>query len=300
MSSLEDVPQSKKRRRRSWLSPVWLVPIISAVLVGWIVWDRIIEAGPTIQITFREGQGVSAKKTDLRYHGVKMGEVSKIELSKDLSRVVVSVELERTAADLAKKGSQFWIVRPEVSATGIKGLGTLISGAYIAAMPGRGADEHRFTGLDEPPPIAADQRGLQLYLTSPREKSVQEGTPIFYKGVQVGAAAETVLSDDARQVRTRIVIERAYKPLVRQGSKFWNVGGIDFKWSLFHGLEVQAKSAGTLIEGGVAFATPDPPGSEAKDGQSFPLNAQAQDDWKKWSPAIKLGAQRPQVEEEAP
>lgn len=298
MSGLQDVPQSKRRRHRPWSSAVWLVPIISALLVGWIVWDKIIEAGPTIQISFREGQGVTAKKTDLRYRGVKLGEVSKIELSGDLKHVLVSVELERTASRLATKGSQFWIVRPEISATGIRGLGTLISGAYIAAMPGKGDKETNFVGLETPPAVSAEQRGLQLYLTSPRKKAVQEGTPIFYKGVQVGAAAESVLADDARSVRTRVVIERAYRPLVRQGSKFWNVGGIDFKFSLLHGAEISAKSAGTLIQGGVAFASPDPPGAEAKDGQVYPLQDKAQDAWTKWSPAIKLGDQRPAQENE--
>ena len=53
-------------------------------------------------------------------------------------------------------GTRFWVVRPRVGASGVSGLGTLLSGAYIGLDPGQGERTHRVHG---PRGAAADRLG---------------------------------------------------------------------------------------------------------------------------------------------
>ena len=79
--------------------------------------------------------------------------------------------------------------------------------------------------------------------------------------------------------------------LVRVGSRFWLVGGVDVNLGLFRGLEVNVGSLRTLVAGGIAFATPDDPGSPpVKDGTLFLLHEKPQIEWLDWLPRIPVPA----------
>jgi paraquat-inducible protein B len=296
--SEEAPPRSARARRRWWLDPLWLVPLAAAASVGWVVAGRLGDEGPTIEITFARADGIAAGKSELRFRGVTLGAVRRVRLHDDLKHVVVEVALERSAEALARDGAKFWVVRPRLSAGGVRGLSTVVSGSYVAALPGHGAERLSFKGLSDPPAIVADQKGLELVVTSERKLALTPGAPVFYRGVKVGAAAETELSKDARRVRTRVTIEAPYRGLVRMNSRFWDAGGIKFDFGLLSGAHISAKSLSTLIEGGLAFATPDEPGAPAPEGQEFPLNDKADDAWLKWSPALKVGPQAPGAEDD--
>lgn len=291
-------PRSAKRRRPSWLSAIWLVPLLAAGGVGVVVERKMSQTGPEIEISLRDGQGLEAGRTDLLYKGVTMGTVDEVELSDDGKRIVAKVKLKRSASSLAREGAQFWLVRPRVSAGGVSALGAIVTGPYLEGTPGRGESRDSFEALDQPPALAGERRGLSILLTMPRLRSLEPGTPLYYRGVQVGSVAEVKLSEDAKSVQARAVVDRSYKGLVRTGSKFWSAGGLDVKAGLFKGLEISAKSLTTLVAGGVAFATPDPPGPQASEGQSFPLEEDAKKEWLQWAPAIKMPKRPPQLSSE--
>ncbi|RAA34917.1 MlaD family protein, partial [Burkholderia multivorans] len=143
--------------KSGWLpSLVWLVPLIG---IGLVV-RSVRERGPEITISFHSAEGLEPGKTQVKYKDVEIGMVKTIKLSKDLSRVLVEVQLKKEAEDFAVKDSRFWIVRPRVGATGVSGLGTLLSGAYIGVDAGRSQDvQTDFTGLEKPPAVTADQKG---------------------------------------------------------------------------------------------------------------------------------------------
>ncbi|MDI9679294.1 MlaD family protein, partial [Burkholderia cenocepacia] len=118
--------------KSGWLpSLVWLVPLIAALIGIGLVIKSVRERGPEITISFHSAEGLEPGKTQVKYKDVEIGMVKTIKLSKDLSRVLVQVQLKKEAEDFAVQGSRFWIVRPRVGATGVSGLGTLLSGAYI-------------------------------------------------------------------------------------------------------------------------------------------------------------------------
>ena len=64
---------------------------------------------------------------------------------------MVQARLRRSAASIARDGSVFWIVRPEVGPASISGLRTVFAGPYIQALPGTGPPKTEFVGLDRPP-----------------------------------------------------------------------------------------------------------------------------------------------------
>ena len=99
------VPEARVRRRRWAFSVVWVVPVVAAAVAGYLVYDRMAQAGPTITIAFADGMGVKAGQTEIRYRGVPIGDVREIDLSHDRSRVIVNARLRQSAASIASEGS---------------------------------------------------------------------------------------------------------------------------------------------------------------------------------------------------
>jgi paraquat-inducible protein B len=261
--------------------------VVSAVAAGWLVYASIREAGPVITITFTDGSGLQANQTVLKYHGIRVGEVRSVQLSKDMQQVVVSVRLQRTAAGLAREGSQFWVVRPEVSSGGLHGLETIVSGPYIQARPGDGKPLKRFRGADKAPVNTNLAGKFEVVVTTPQIKTLSVGSPVYYRGVEVGAVSYFVLSDDARLIHIHLLIETNFAPLIHPGTKFWNAGGISVRLK-FIGINLSAENLKSLIIGGIAFATPEVLESPASSGTTFELYEKPDNDWLKWSPAIAI------------
>src|SRR5262245_3025799 len=116
----DTLPAARVEPRKRWrLTAIWVVPVVAAIVGGYLVISRLQEFGPTISIQFKDGTGVKPGQTEIRYRGVPVGEVATVELSKDEQHVVVKARLRRSASSLARDGAMFWIVRPEV------GIGTI-------------------------------------------------------------------------------------------------------------------------------------------------------------------------------
>lgn len=275
-------------RRRRWRIPfVWIVPLIAALIAGTLVYNRLQEFGPTIAISFRDASGVKPDQTEIRYRGVPVGQVTTIELSEDQSRVVVTAQLRRTAAGLAREGSLFWVVRPEVGFGTVRGLSTVLTGSYIQAIPGHGKGRRDFTGLESASPTLG-QPGLNLILSARQLSSVRVGSPVAYRGIEVGSVTGAALSRDATSAQLEVFIEQRYARLVRMGSRFWLVNGVDVNFGLFRGLQINVESLRTLVGGGIAFATPDDSSGNVKDGTLFLLHERPQPEWLDWHPKISL------------
>ena len=137
-------PATPRITRAPSLPLVWIVPLLALAVGGWMVFREFKNRGPEIAIEFAQGSGMEPRKTTLEYQGVTVGVVTRVELKEDLSGVRVDVRLTKNAAALAREGSQFWVVRPEIGLSGIRGLDTLFSGARITVKPGRGAPASAF------------------------------------------------------------------------------------------------------------------------------------------------------------
>ena len=277
----------KARMEKSLLSRfLWLIPLGAALLCAWYVCRDVLFAGPTITIYFQNVEGLQEENSLVQYRGEKIGEVETLKLTQDRQLVAVKARLNSDAAEIARQGSVFWIVRPELKPGSVSGLGTLVSGNYINVQPGDGVRTNTFNGVEKEPiePIKA----LDILVLVPKLGSLQPRSPVFYREVQVGEVLACRLSDDAREVIIHARIDDEYAPLVRLNSKFWNAGGIHIHVGLFSGASISAYSAQTLISGGIAFATPPDYQAAATNGAEFILNEKSEDEWEKWSPSIPL------------
>ena len=99
------------------------------------------------------------------------------------------------------------------------------------------------------------------------------------------------MAKNAQEVFIYVNIEEQYRDLIHDNTRFWNVSGIGLDFSLFGGAKVRTDSLESLLEGGIALATPDNEamGELAKEGAQFSLQSEALDEWKTWKPSIEIG-----------
>jgi paraquat-inducible protein B len=282
---VSEAPRSLSRRRPPWLAAIWLVPLLAAIGAAALLKSHLYGRGPVISVVFEDAEGLQPGKSDLVYKGATLGLVRATALTED-GLVVAEVQLEPSAEAFAREGARFWIVRPRFSGGQVSGLGTLVSGAYIAGMPGQGGPRTRFEALPAPPVTGAG--GLEIVLISDKAGALSAGTPVLYRGVRVGAVARVALARDARSVVAEAVVERRYAVLVRKGSRFFRAGGIEMRFGPLRGAEVSAESLSAAVTGGVAFATPDPPGPRAVEGQGFMLAEKPEPAWLLWAPSLPV------------
>lgn len=276
--------ESVQTRKSRWPSPIWLVPLLSVLLVGWLLYHQFMASSQGIVIVFDNGEGLKTG-VPIKFRGVSVGSVDALRLTDDLKHVKVHASLNQDAEKLARKNSRFWIVEPEIGVAGARNLETLVSGKYIAVEAGEGDPATEFQGL-EAPPEQQPESGLRITLVAASQGSLKQGRKVFYRGLPVGTIGNSVLAKDARHVEIQVVIEPRYAKLVRRNSEFWNSSGLDINFGLFSGAEIQASSVENLLQGGVSFATPDKAGNLAGPGTRFALHAKADDDWKEWAPVL--------------
>ncbi len=275
MTDLDDeIPAGHVRRPR--FSIVWIIPIVAALIAAYLGYRTITERGPLLTLTFSTADGLSAGQTELEYKSLPLGTVESLALSKDHRNIIVKVRMTSVGAPFMTSSARFWVIRPNFSASGISGLGTLVSGSYIAVDPGLsgGASQDKFVGLEEPPGVRSDEPGSTFVLKADNIGSLGSGSPVSYRDVDVGEVLGYSIGNGVGPVTINIFVRAPYDQLVRLQSHFWNSSGISagLKNGKFH-IEVQSLQA--AISGGVTFDLPpeainSPP---SPDNSTFPLYA---------------------------
>jgi len=286
-------------RGRSW---AWLLPLAAAAFAGFLGLEAWVGRGELITVTAREGHGIKASDT-LRYRGIQVGSIEGAHLAEDLSSVVLTVRLAPRAEAIARAQSRFWLVRPELSLSGVQGLETIVGARYLAVLPGPADGEHRdaFVALEQPPiSEAIDPGGLRLTLAAPSRFHLAPGAPLSYRQIQIGTVLAVALAGDARSVEIEAYVRSDYVHLVRRDSRFWEVGGLELGLDFSQGFRLEVGSLRSLVVGGIAMATPDQPGPPVEDGERFALYGEPQAEWLEWSPSLPVGSAPPRGGPAAP
>jgi paraquat-inducible protein B len=245
--------------------------------------------GTEITIEFADGSGLEPGKTKLEYKGIAVGEIKEVRLAPELDHVIVRLQLARDAESIARTGSEFWVVQPEINFAGVSGLDTLLSGAHLNVRLGHGRPTTQFRGLDAAPAPRKVDEGRAFILQTERIGGLRVHAPVLYRDVKVGEVETIRLADDATGVWIRIRVQNPYIDLVHTTTRFWNAGGSPLQISLFGG-GTQKRSLQSIITGAIGFATPEEPAATAAAGTHFTLFDQADDAWLKWSPHIPIQA----------
>ncbi len=273
--ALPPLPEPRLSRKRDWLpSLIWLIPIVAAVVGLTLVVKILVERGPSITITFRTAEGLEAGKTKVKYKDVDIGLVQTITLSKDRSHVLANVQLSKEAESFTAADTRFWVVRPRVAASGVSGLGTLLSGAYIGADAGASKDKKdEFTGLEVQPIVTIDASGKQYMLHAADIGSLDIGSPVYFRRIKVGQLAAFDLDADGKGVTLRIFIDSPYDKFIGVNTRFWHASGFDMQINA-SGFKLRTQSLATVVLGGIAFQSPDDElGMTAKENTTFNLAA---------------------------
>jgi paraquat-inducible protein B len=253
LAQLPEAQPAAPRRHRPAL--VWLIPLIAALLGGWIALQSWLAKGPTISVAFRTADGIEPGKTLIRYKNVNVGSVTRVSFTKD-GGVLVSAALTHDATQFLREDSQFWVVRPRVSAGGVSGLSTLFSGAYISFSAGRSDQSRReFRGLEIPPVDTEGLPGHEYVLHAHDAGSLQVGSPVLFRRVKAGEVIAYRVEPDGSGVTLRIFIDSPYERFVTTAVRFWHASGIDLTLDTA-GLKLQTQSAVAVLEGGLAFEAP--------------------------------------------
>ena len=254
--------------------------------------DDATQKGSVITIKVDRADGLRTG-TPIRFKGLDVGKIEDVDLSDDLQSVLLTARITEVPERIARVGSQFWVVKPELGLIKTSNLETLVTGQYIEVQPAPKnlGPQNNFVALVAAPETVKQEAGLSLVLSSARRGSLKAGVPVTYREITVGKVTGYELGQTADRVLIHILIEPKYAPLVRSGTRFWNTSGFDFDVGLFKGATVRTESLETMIQGGVAFATPDGErmGNPAQPEQTFALFDKFEEEWLTWAPKISLG-----------
>ncbi|MGP9800376.1 intermembrane transport protein PqiB [Rheinheimera sp. NSM] len=260
------------RRIRQW-SPIWVVPI-AAVLIGlWMLYNHYQQQGAMLTLLTANAEGIVAGKTQIKSRSVDVGQVISVELSDDLTQVIIKARMKPAITPLLNTDSQFWVVKPQIGRGGVTGLNTLLSGVYIELQPGDSAQQQLEHALLDAPPIApADAPGVRIMLSTADSGGLAAGDPVLYRGYEVGTVELSEFDLSSRRTQYQLYIREPFDVLISENVRFWRSSGFSFDISA-EGLQVDVGSATTLLSGGVSFDLMQgwPAGNAVKDGTEFQL-----------------------------
>jgi len=249
-------PTNARVKNRRKISPFWLLPFIALLIAGWLIWTNYQERGTTITIDFATAEGIVPGRTPVRYQGVEVGLVQGISMTDDLRTIKIKASIKSDMRDALREDTQFWLVTPKASLAGVSGLDALVGGNYIGMMPGKGEPRDRFVALDTQPKYRANTGEMLIHLHAPDLGSLNSGSPVYFRKIPVGRVYDYSINSGNRGVTIDVLIERRFTNLIKKDSRFWNVSGMKADVGL-SGAKVQLESLAALVNGAIAFDSPD-------------------------------------------
>jgi paraquat-inducible protein B len=258
------------------ISPIWIIPVLVLIVAASFAYRAIQDRGVKIVVLFESAEGLTAGKSKFKYRDVEIGTVDAIEF-RTIDQIEVHLSVSGGAVKYISDDTQWWVVRPRISGSGLSGLDTILSGGYVTFEPGTttGKKKREFVGLEEPPIPSRDRPGIQLVLVTDTLRGIHRGASIFFRDIDVGDVLHHALATDGLTIEISILVEAEYAKRVTSASRFWDAGGIDVSVGP-GGLDVKTESIGALLAGGIAFDSPGG-GDAAKAGDRFWLHSSRTD-----------------------
>jgi len=248
--------EAKVQKVKNW-SPVWIFPIVTALIGAWILFYHYSHQGPVVTRITTNAEGIEGGKTTIKSRSVDVGVVESATLTDDLTHVEITARLNAGMEKLLHGDSVFWVVKPQVGREGISGLGTLLSGAYIELQPGKkGAQPEQYQLLDSPPLAPPDAKGIRVILDSKKAGQLSPGDPVLFRGYRVGSVETSTFDTQKRTISYQLFINAPNDRLVTGNVRFWKDSGIAVDLTSA-GMRVEMGSLSTLFGGGVSFDVPE-------------------------------------------
>ena len=223
----------------------------------------------------------------IRYLGINIGQIQSLNLITAKNEVQAKAVLYPEYVDtFARSGTRFSVITPQISAAGVEHLDTIFQ-PYINVEPGRGTARRDFEIQET---TISDSRyidGLSIVVEVPEAGSLDIGTPVLFRGLEVGTVTGLTLGSMSDRVMVKLRISKRYQYLVRNNSVFWLSSGYNLDFGLIGGV-VKTGTFNQFIRGGISFATPPgtPLAPKAQDGKHFLLLESEPKEWREWGTAL--------------
>jgi paraquat-inducible protein B len=240
----------------SRLSTVWIIPLLALVIALSVAWKSYDDRGPLIAIEFENGAGIAKAETELRYRDIAVGVVEDVKFSEGLETVIALVRLKKDVAPYVDGEAEFWVVHPELSARGVTGLDTVLSGVYIEGSWDNdiGGPQEDFFGLSRPPLSRLGKEGLEITLRTTPGGTITDDSSISFRGIEVGRVGAATISEQGNFATAKAIIYHPHSRLISPSTRFWDTSGFTFSVGP-SGAEIDFSSVATLIGGGLTFDT---------------------------------------------
>ena len=248
----DDIVEVKIKKKELSLI-VWLVPLIAAIIGGWMIYKYYSKLGSKIYITFKNSGGLEPKQSFIKFRDVKVGVIEKVEILKGSDGVMVVARMNKDVEPFLNETTKFWLVKPEISIGKIRGLDALVSGTYIQMYAKLGKETKRyFKGLEEPPTSLFEKNGKTFKLVSQKSYGLTQGSPVYYKQIKVGRVEKVIITHG--RVLVYIFVKEPYYKNINSSTRFWNIQNVDISLEGM-GLNIELNPLVQVILGGIEFDT---------------------------------------------
>lgn len=189
----------------------------------------------------------------IRYLGIDIGQIQTLDLITARNEVQAKAVLCGICQTFARGGTRFSVVTPQISAAGVEHLDTILS--RISTSNQAGAILAATLNYKRPPLLIRVTDGLSIIVEAPEAGSLGIGTPVLFRGLEVGTVTGMTLGTLSDRVMIAMRISKRYQHLVRNNSVFWLASGYSLDFGLTGGV-VKTGTFNQFIRGGIAFATP--------------------------------------------
>jgi paraquat-inducible protein B len=214
-------PEFESNRTFNLVTSIWIVPLIALLITGWMVYQHFSQLGSEIRINFPSSDGLIPGESVIKFRDVSVGKIVRIELQEGGDGVTVVARMNKEAEPHLNKSTHFWIVSPQVDYSGVRGLDTLLHGAYITMYALRkGKLVTEFTGSDKP--YRDQDEGSYFHLQSRKVGNVHVGAAVYYHNLRAGNIDKVDLGSDKRSTEITVFIQKKFVNLINVTTKFWH------------------------------------------------------------------------------
>lgn len=196
-----------------------------------------------------------SKGMDIKYMGLTIGQIESLELQNAKRQIKATAYINsQYYAIVAKEGSRFSAISPEISTSGIKNIDAVLQN-YINVDVGNGNRKTLFNLSDTDTSHTMYANGFPVIVETSDARGIEVDAPVLYRGMQVGVVKRLNLSELGDRVMIHLSIQSQYQHLIRNNTEFWAASGYTMDISL-QGVSMNSGTLSQLLKGGIEFSTP--------------------------------------------
>lgn len=202
-----------------------------------------------ITLTVKDNHNIKITSR-LYYKNISIAHVKKITLEDD---ILIQIEGEKKYQYLFGENSKIYLEGTKISLEGIENLSSSLLGDNLYLIADKNNDfKSQFTLDSINPDSTHYKKGLRLELKAKESKNITVGSPIYYKGFEVGEIYDADLINEGETIVFSLFIQEKYANIVKRNSEFYKATILDMDLGLF-GAKIKMGSAKSMLKGGIVF-----------------------------------------------